>query len=205
MRTGIHGLQILHDTPDRWLFPKLIKIEIRESSEMGSVIFQYMKGVSIEDYKKNFSVGWKGWNLSYNTKKIPLRNSITDHKIKLDRDLLNIGICTNCLLLVTMVEGSQYKYIIIAYISYAMRKIAYECIMVNRTWYDIYKSVLKNVFCHHYIAYLANFKTKYVVFWSSFHTVLENKNMNLPMIYCVIVNLKMIMKFLECILIFVLS
>ena len=42
---------------DRWLFPKLIKIEIRESSEMGSVIFQYMKGVSIEDYKKNFSVG----------------------------------------------------------------------------------------------------------------------------------------------------
>ena len=28
------------------------------------------------------------------------------------------------------------------------------------TWYDVYKSDLKNVFYHHYIAYLANFRTK---------------------------------------------
>ena len=28
------------------------------------------------------------------------------------------------------------------------------------TWYVVYKSDLKNVFCHHYIAYLTNFRTK---------------------------------------------
>ena len=41
------------------------------------------------------------------------------------------------------------------------RRMYYDQI---ETWYDVYKSDLKNVFCHHYIAYLANFRTKIVVF-----------------------------------------
>ena len=54
------------------------------------------------------------------------------------------------------------------------------------TWYDVYKSDLKNVFCHHYIAYLANFRTK------------NRDHETMKFLY-------MTMKFLECIHIFVLS
>ena len=43
------------------------------------------------------------------------------------------------------------------------------------TWYDVYKSDLKNVFCHHYIAYLVNFRTKSRGFLALF-TVPGNKN-----------------------------
>ena len=42
------------------------------------------------------------------------------------------------------------------------------------TWCDVYKSDLKNVLCHHCIAYLANFRTTNRGFLVL--TVLYNKN-----------------------------
>ena len=58
-----------------------------------------------------------------------------------------------------------------------MLTISYECIITKWKHGMIYKSDLTNVFCYHYMAYLANFRTKnrgFLVLF--FRTVPDNKN-----------------------------